>query len=101
MTRENIAWLCIASGSFYAIGLAAFPQLFNNWILCPRWGAFGPPASRMSGISGAVGLVGLGLIHLNAVHPFAPIWLPWVIAGAGVLVALSGWDQPAFYRGKA
>jgi len=101
MTQAHAGWIAIALGGLYAIGLAASPQLFNNWALCPRWGLFGPPASRAAGIGGGLTAVGLGLVHLNTVHAIAPVWLPWSLVGAALLVMFWGGTRPPLYRGGA
>ena len=99
MTQQEVGWFCLAFGAFYAVGLAAFPSFFNNWLLCPRWGLFGPPTSRLSGIGAGLALISLGFVHLNKAHPTVPAWLPWSVLIVSVLVMLSGVVRDPFYRG--
>jgi hypothetical protein len=101
MTQQEVGWFCIAFGVVYAAGLSAFPSLFNNRLLCPRWGVFGPPTSRLSGIGAGLALVSIGFVHLNAVHLVAPTWLPWGAVAASVLVMVVGGVHGPLYRGAA
>jgi len=101
MTQQGVGWICLAFGLFYSVGLSAFPSLFNNWLLCPRWGVFGPPTSRLSGIGAGLVLISLGLVHLNTAHSVAPSWLPWSVLAASALVMLAGIVRDPLYRGAA
>jgi len=99
MNQQEFGWIVILLGSLYAIGLAAFPQLFTNWLICPRWGLFGPVASRRSGIGGGLTVVSLGLVHLNTAQPSVPEWLPWGLVAASAIVMVSGVGRDPMYKG--
>ena len=98
MSQIEIGWIAVAFGALYAIALAAFPRQFDNWLLCPRWGLFGPPASRLAGIGGGLAVVGLGLVHLNTVFSAAPVWAPWLVTTLGAIVLIKGGNQPPLYK---
>jgi hypothetical protein len=102
MTQQEVGWFCVAFGAFYTVGLSAFPPFFNTWLLCPRWGIFGPPASRLSGIGGGLILVSLGLVHLNTAYSTAaPAWLPWTLVVVSALVMVTGIARDPLYKGAA
>lgn len=101
MTQQEVGWLCVLLGATYTIGIWAFPSHFNNWLLCPRWGMFGPPASRLTGIGAGLFMFSLGLVHLNTAHPVAPSWLPWGFAVVTVFVMISGFAHQPLYRRTA
>ena len=101
MTQQDIGWFCLIVGSLYAGALVAIPSLFNNWLLCPRWGLFGPPASRLSGIGAGLIVVALGFVHLNTAASITPVWLPWTAVGIAFLVMLAGGVRSPLYRAAA
>ncbi len=99
MTKLEIGLLCIAVGLFYAGGLVAFPSLFRNPVMCPRWGLFGPPASLLSGVGGGVAGIALGLVNINIAKPFAPIWVPWGALAISFAVVVAGVGRKPFFTG--
>ena len=101
MTQQEVGWFCSAFGAFYTAGLSAFPSFFNHWLLCPRWGIFGPPTSRLSGIGAGLILVSLGLVHLNTARPTVPVWLPWTLVVVSALVMVTGVARDPLYKGAA
>ncbi|GAB3317209.1 hypothetical protein [Luteimonas mephitis] len=101
MTQQEIGWFCLIFGALYAVALYVFPSIFNNWFLCPRYGVFGPPSSRLGGIGAGLFLVSLGLVHLNAAHPLTPTWIPWCAVFGSVLIMIVGMFREPLYRDAA
>ena len=99
MLQSEFGWIALGLGASYSVGLALFPQWFNNWILCPRW-SVETPASRLTGIGEGLVLVGLGLVHLNSVFALVPRWAPWTFAGLAFVVMVAGGSHPPLYKPK-